>query len=119
MTKVLSSIRQMSASRFINAYMDRADPETSIVQRLRYAAKPQVRTLVNHFSRERGGSLTQDEAALNYNIRSLSRRVTDLRKIGVPIKRTMIPTVTGRMVASYYLTKEDAAELRRYYFSNA
>lgn len=50
-----------------------------------------------------GGSLTSLEGLRLFECWSLSQRVFDLRRKGLPIETEMIPLESGKRVARYYL----------------
>ena len=69
--------------------------------------KPQLKTILKHLNTT--GSITNREAIVDYNIMSLSRRISDLEQDwGVQFKREMKShPVTGQRYVRYHvLTKE-------------
>lgn len=67
---------------------------------------PQQRTLLAHLRERASSGLSQFEALHLYRIASLSRRITDLRQAGVPIRREMKKDPTGRAYARYFLSQD-------------
>ncbi len=67
---------------------------------------PQQRILLAHLRERATAGLSQFEALHLYRIASLSRRITDLRQAGVPIRREMRKDPTGRAYARYFLQQD-------------
>ncbi|OYY49051.1 MAG: hypothetical protein B7Y48_07640 [Methylophilales bacterium 28-44-11] len=67
---------------------------------------PQVQTLLNHLKAH--GSISQAEAGLIYKIRSLPRRISDLKELGHNITRELKKDATGQRYARYTLVPPPA-----------
>lgn len=59
-----------------------------------------------------GCRITAIDALNRYGCLRLAARVSDLIKDGFPIKKTMIKTQSGKMVAEYYLESENKPKER-------
>lgn len=66
---------------------------------------PQVQTVFKHLVLE--GSITPMVAAGIYKIRSLPRRISDLKQVGVKVERVLLKDATGQRYASYSMTVAD------------
>lgn len=62
---------------------------------------PQAYTVLYHLREY--GSVTNDEAHLLLGVRSLSRRITDLRRNGYKIQRRFEKDSAGRRYVRYFL----------------
>lgn len=62
---------------------------------------PQTHAVLYHLREY--GSITNDEAHLLLGVRSLSRRITDLRRNGYKIKRRFEKDPAGRRYVRYFL----------------
>lgn len=63
---------------------------------------PQATTVLRHI--RRAGSITQREALVDHSVQSLTRRITELRDAGIPIKRELRHhPLTGQRYARYSL----------------
>lgn len=62
---------------------------------------PQAATVLQHLQNH--GSLTPAEASTVYRVRSLSRRICDLKDAGYKIHRELKADATGQRYASYTL----------------
>lgn len=69
---------------------------------------PQARTVLRHLVKE--GSITPMVAAGIYKVRSLPRRIADLKEAGVKVERELKKDATGQRYAFYTLSN---AERRR------
>lgn len=69
---------------------------------------PQARTVLRHLVQE--GSITPMVAAGIYKVRSLPRRILDLKEAGVKVERELRKDATGQRYAFYTM---DAKERRR------
>lgn len=70
---------------------------------------PQVRTVLKHLVKE--GSITPMVAAGIYKVRSLPRRIADLKEAGVKIETELRKDATGQRYAFYSM---DSKERRRF-----
>lgn len=62
---------------------------------------PQACTVLNHL--RTAGSITNVEAHAVLRVRSVSRRITELIAIGIPIRKEMKRDSTGQRYVRYYL----------------
>lgn len=62
---------------------------------------PQTYTVLTHLLNH--GSLTAVEAAAVYKVRSLSKRISEIKQAGYGIKRTLHKDATGQRYAKYDL----------------
>lgn len=63
---------------------------------------PQAITILRHL--QSAGSITNVEAHAVHRVRSLSRRITELRDAGVPINKERRRDVTGQIYVRYSRT---------------
>lgn len=80
---------------------------------------PQVQTVLNHL--QNFGNLSTAEAATVYKIRSLPRRITDLKELGYNISVELKRDPTGQRYARYTLQSKpivvgDRVKVTRVYF---
>ena len=67
--------------------------------------KPQLKTILKHLNTT--GSISNLEAITQYNIMSLSRRVSDLEELGYKFNRELkAHPVTGQRYKRYHLIEE-------------
>ena len=64
---------------------------------------PQAYSVLYHIREY--GSITNDEAHLLLGVRSLSRRITDLRRNGYKIRRKFEKDSAGRRYVRYFLSE--------------
>ena len=70
--------------------------------------KPQLKTILKHL--QTVGSISNLEAITQYNIMSLSRRVSDLEELGYKFSRELkAHPVTGQRYKRYHLIEENNA----------
>lgn len=69
---------------------------------------PQARTVLKHLVKE--GSITPMIAAGIYKVRSLPRRILDLKEAGVQVQRELCKDATGQRYASYSMTKSERSK---------
>lgn len=63
--------------------------------------------IINHMLKN--GSITQREALIDYSIQSLTKRISELREMGFPIRKEVRRhPVTGQTYARYFLGKIEA-----------
>lgn len=72
--------------------------------------KPQLKTILKHLNTT--GSITNREAIVDYNIMSLSRRISDLEQDwGVQFKRELkAHPVTGQRYVRYHVLTKDIVD---------
>ena len=72
--------------------------------------KPQLKTILKHLNTT--GSITNREAIVDYNIMSLSRRISDLEEdYGVQFKRELkAHPVTGQRYMRYHVLTKDIVD---------
>lgn len=78
------------------------------------ALTPQAATLLRHLNA--AGSITQREAMADHSIQSLTKRVSELRRAGIPISTVNRKhPVTNQRYARYYLvdTPERLSAVRK------
>lgn len=73
------------------------NPSMSLFRKL----APQTQTVLLHLIDRR--SITPVEAATVYKVRSLSSRISELKKTGISIKRMYLTDGAGQRYAKYYL----------------
>jgi uncharacterized protein YehS (DUF1456 family) len=64
---------------------------------------PQAHIVLNHL--REAGSITNVEANAVLRVRSVSRRITELRVAGIRIRKEMKYDTTGQRYVRYYLVK--------------
>jgi hypothetical protein len=69
---------------------------------------PQANLVLKHLSKE--GSISQAEASTVYRIRSLPRRICDLKALGHMITTTLKYDLTGQRYARYSMATREVAE---------
>lgn len=74
---------------------------------------PQARTVLTHLIKE--GSITPMVAAGIYKVRSLPRRILDLKEAGIKIERTLLKDATGQRYAHYRMPVAERNRLARIY----
>ncbi|SDU39746.1 helix-turn-helix domain-containing protein [Geopseudomonas guangdongensis] len=66
---------------------------------------PQCDLILNHL--EKGHSITQRSALMDFGVMALPRRIKDLKEMGYPIRSVMeTNNLTGQRYARYSLEKE-------------
>lgn len=63
--------------------------------------KPQTELILRHLKHH--GSITGVEAAAVYKVRSLPKRISELKGVGIPVVRVLHKDATGQRYAKYYL----------------
>lgn len=70
---------------------------------------PQARTVLKHLVKE--GSITPMVAAGIYKVRSLPRRILDLKEQGIQVERVLCKDATGQRYASYSMPTKERIKL--------
>lgn len=73
---------------------------------------PQTRTVLRHLVQE--GSITPMVAAGIYKVRSLPRRICDLKEAGIKIETELRKDATGQRYACYSLDAKERLRLSRF-----
>lgn len=81
-------------------------PEGEPTSKPKRKLTPQVKTILTHL--EKVGDISGIEASAMYKVRSLPRRITDLKEAGYDITREFKKDATGQRYVRYYYNQQAA-----------